>query len=169
MIYWINLIDWNGHVRVSINLWIEEIYFKMHKFIQIFIIINSFKAWYNCWKVLIPKLVLFHIKYIENRIQIWVISLTSYSLLIKLGGKSYSFFFVWSPFMICFYFIVIIGKIFEYYLCLHLVIKDTFSRNEVETRNEQVHLFTYIAGCYCRQDRCERQLKNVFDCWFKVA
>jgi hypothetical protein len=65
MIYWINLIDWNGHVRVSINLWIEEIYFKMHKFIQIFIIINSFKAWYNCWKVLIPKLVLFHIRLIQ--------------------------------------------------------------------------------------------------------
>jgi hypothetical protein len=93
MIYWINLIDWNGQVKVSRNLWIEEIYFKMHKFIQIFIIINSFKAWYNCWKVLIPKLVLFHIKNIENWIQIWVISLTSYSLLIKLGGKSYSFFF----------------------------------------------------------------------------
>jgi len=46
--------------------------------------------------------------------------------------------------MICFYFIVIIGKIFEYYLCLHLVIKDLFSRNEAETRNEQVHFFTYV-------------------------
>ena len=46
--------------------------------------------------------------------------------------------------MICFYFIVIIGKTFEYYLCLHLVIKDMLSRNEAETRNEQVNVFTYV-------------------------
>jgi hypothetical protein len=63
--------------------------------------------------------------------------------------------------LICFYFIVIIGKIFEYSLCLHLVIKDTLSR--MRTGN-----FFHIC-CYCRQDRCERQLMNVFDFWIKYA
>ena len=39
MIYWINLIDWNGQVKVSRNLWIEEIYFKMHKFIYKYLLL----------------------------------------------------------------------------------------------------------------------------------